>query len=324
MFDMANIAMSLGQYDYAQELYQQIINQGFTSREIYNNLGLCYVYQALALDVESTYFNLIIPFKMDLSTRLESQASTRDVFFPSELTMLLYDAKREFETAIRLDKNYFIARENLFFTDIALNYLGEHVSSKITLKDLIENNHTCEFCVKGHFAVVDKKINKANRLFKKGSSECAICEINTDFRKKQISKTKNYKKIRFDVFQEINGVDMYCKDFTSKDHDIYEKSMSFILGVKDFSNLRLIQLKKKIKGSTSCISIQEISTKEDKLKNSVDIYVDDDVDKILDNYKEVRIIHSANKKYISIVGQQLSFLIKDEKVSKWYSFVRIN
>ena len=52
IFDLANILMSVGQYDFAQELYQNIIDKGFTSREIYNNLGLCYVYEALALTLK--------------------------------------------------------------------------------------------------------------------------------------------------------------------------------------------------------------------------------------------------------------------------------
>ena len=37
---------------------------------------------------------------------------------------------KEFETAIQLDNDYSIAKENLF-TDIALNYLGETVRFKL-------------------------------------------------------------------------------------------------------------------------------------------------------------------------------------------------
>ena len=39
IFDLANIVMSLGQYDYAQELYHYIIDKGYNRREIYNKLG---------------------------------------------------------------------------------------------------------------------------------------------------------------------------------------------------------------------------------------------------------------------------------------------
>ena len=83
-------------------------------------------------------------------------------------------------------------------------------------------------------------------------------------------------------------------------------------------------LKKKIQGKTSCVSVQEISTNDNKLQNSVDIYVGDDIDKILDDYQNLRIVNSANSKYLSIVDKQLTFLIENNKVSKWYYFERLD
>tara|TARA_B110000902_G_scaffold229081_1_gene269649 strand:+ start:2039 stop:3601 length:1563 start_codon:yes stop_codon:yes gene_type:complete len=324
IFDLANIVMSVGQYDYAQELYDYIINKGFTSREIYNNLGLCYVYEALALDVEDAYFNLLIPFKIDLSTRLESNGSTRGAMTAQQQAIMLFnDAKREFKTAIQLDNNYSIAKENLFFTDVALTYLGETVRSQITSDDLIAGKKCCEFCVRGHSAVMDKELSKAKKLFKKGSSKCAICEINTDFRKKQTPKTKKYQRSEFDL-EKVNGVDMYCADFRSSDCDLYKKLAVTKLCVKQLSNLKLTKLRRKIKGVTSCVSIQEISVADVKLKNSVNIYVDDHIDKILDNYQNLRIVNSADSKYISIVDEQLTFFIEDNRVKKWYYFERLD
>ena len=101
VFDLANIVMSVGQYDYAQELYQYIIDRGFTSREICNNLGLCYVYEALAFDLEDTYFDLLIPFKIDLSTRLESNGASRGAITlqQQQAIFLFNNAKREFDNS---------------------------------------------------------------------------------------------------------------------------------------------------------------------------------------------------------------------------------
>ena len=324
VFDLANIVMSVGQYDYAQELYKYIIDKGFTSREIYNNLGLCYVYEALALDVEDAYFNLLIPFKIDLSTRLESNGSTRGAMTAQQQAVSLFnDAKREFETAIQLDNNYSIAKENLFFTDVALTYLGENVISQIISDDLIAENECCEFCVSGHSAVMDKELGKAKKLFKKGSSKCAICEINTDFRKNQKPKTKKYKKSELDIL-EVNGIDMNCKYFSSKDCDKYYKLTFSKVCINSHFSVKVFMLKKKIQRKKSCVSVQEISTNDNKLKNSVDIYVGDDIDKILDNYQNLRVVNSADSKYISIVDEQLTFLIEDNKVKKWYYFERLD
>ena len=56
------------------------------------------MYEALALDVEDAYFNLLIPFKIDLSTRLESSGSTRGAMTKTTKAVMLFnDAKREFE-----------------------------------------------------------------------------------------------------------------------------------------------------------------------------------------------------------------------------------
>jgi len=83
-------------------------------------------------------------------------------------------------------------------------------------------------------------------------------------------------------------------------------------------------LKKKIQGKTSCVSVQEISTNDIKLKNSADTYVGDDIEKILVNYQNLRIVNSADSKYLSIVDEQLTFLIVDNKVKKWYYFERLD
>ena len=324
IFDLANIVMSVGYYDYAQELYNYIIDKGFTSREIYNNLGLCSVYQALNLDVEDTYFELLIPFKIDLSTRLESNGSTRGAMTAQQQAIMFFsDAKREFETAIELDNNYSIAKENLFFTDVSLTYLGETVRSQITSEDLITQNQCCEFCVRGHSAVINKKLAMAKNLFEKGASTCHICSINTDFRKKQTPKTKKYKKSEFDL-KMINGIDMFCKDFNRPDCDIYYKLNVSNICINNQFGVKVIKLKKKIQGITSCISIQEISSADKTLKNNVNIYVGDSIDKLLENYQDLRIINSANKKYISIEGEQLTFLVENNKVSNWYYFERLD
>ena len=86
----------------------------------------------------------------------------------------------------------------------------------------------------------------------------------------------------------------------------------------------MIKLKRKIQGVTSCVSIQEISVADVKLKNSVNIYVDDHIDKILGNYQNLRIVNSAERKYISIVDEQLTFFIEDNRVIKWYYFERLD
>ena len=51
-YDTALNTFVLGQYDYSLKLFNYILNEGFTSREIFNNVGLCYVYEALDTGIE--------------------------------------------------------------------------------------------------------------------------------------------------------------------------------------------------------------------------------------------------------------------------------
>ena len=316
IFDVANIVMSVGNYSYAQELFQYIIDKGFNSREIYNNLGLCYVYEALSLDVEESLINVIIPFKIDLSSRLESKGTSRGSITEQQKAISLFqDAKREFETALQLDPNYSLAQENIYYSNIALSHLGD--VQEIETEDLLVLDDVCEFCIKGHKHVIDDNLNKAKSCFKKGSNTCHICAINIDFKKSQISAKKKNVTSEFEDLIS-NGVDMYCKDFKAPDCGIYEKLTVSSLCVQHLNNLKLIKLKRRIRGKSSCISIQEISITDDELRNSENIYVSDSIDKILDNYQNLRIINSSNRKYISIVDTHLTFLIEEDKVIKWY------
>jgi len=105
---------------------------------------------------------------------------------------------------------------------------------------------------------------------------------------------------------------------------MYYKLNASKICVNNHPGVKVFKLKKKIQGKTSCVSIQEVNTNDYKLKNSVDIYVGDDIDKILDDYQNLRIVNSANSKYLSIVDEQLTFLIEDNKVKKWYYFERLD
>jgi len=182
---------------------------------------------------------------------------------------------------------------------------------------LLVLENVCQFCIKGHKHVIDNHLNKAKSCFKKGSNTCHICAINLDLKSSQIPPKK--KKVST-VFDDLisNGVDMYCHDFKAPDCDLYEKLAVSSLCVEQLSNLKLIKLKRKIQGKSSCIGIQEICIRDDQLINSENIYVDDSIDKIIDNHQNLRIITSSNRKYISILNTPLTFLIEDDRVLKWY------
>ena len=283
-----------------------------------NNLGLSYVYRALDLGVEDSYFSLILPFKIDFSTRLETSGATRSVSKKEQVALLFYDAKREFETALYLDPDYMLAKENLFFTDIALTYLGERVRGGVDLEELVSKEPSCVFCLKGHAAAVKKEPALAKKFFNSGRQKCVLCDINYDFKKNQKPKTKKHKKSSLDFEDEVNGFDMFCDDFKSRDCDLYYTLNLSRICVEKHSQATVFKLKKRVAGKTSCVAIQEVLTAEKSLKNNLDIYVGDHENKILNTYSNLRFVGSGEKKYISVLGKQLTFLVKNKKVVGWY------
>ena len=333
LFDIANISMSLGKYTYSEKIFNYILNQNFTSREIYNNLGICYVNQALELNLEGKYFNLIIPFKMDISSRLQEPILTRgDMTDRDYAIILLKRASEEFNTALRLDPSYLIAKENLFYTNICLNYLGESANLS-TYNDLLNNPNCNQYCLKGQYSAFNNKLKKAKSYFKKGAKEgCNICEININFKKKQKKLVKPSDISEFEVYDKyFNEISLNCLDIDKRNQDLlfYERIDRLEISVEEINKIKLIKLKDRINRQKSCLAIQEYSTNEKiytessdlfpKVVNKVNIYIGDSEEKIINNNNSnLRVVNAGKAKYISLVDENITFVIINQKVHKWY------
>jgi tetratricopeptide (TPR) repeat protein len=69
VFDLANYASLMGNYSVAQHGYETILKEKFISSEIYNNLAVSHLNQALK-DIDTTQFPYSFPFELDFSSRL--------------------------------------------------------------------------------------------------------------------------------------------------------------------------------------------------------------------------------------------------------------
>jgi len=332
IYDIANISISIGKYDFAEKLLLHILQQDFTSREIYNNLGICYVNQALKLNLEGKYFNLIIPFKMDISSRLQEPILTRgDMTDKDYAILLLKRAANEFNTALRLDPSYSIAKENLFYSRICLNYLGEETDLNI-YNELINDPNCNQYCLNGQFAAFNNKLNKAKSYFKKGAKDgCNICKINIDFKKKQKQLIKKTEITDLDLLDTmVNEIPMNCLDIDKRNQNLlfYERINRLEISVEEVNNIKLIKLRDKINRQISCLAIQEYSMNEKIytdssdlfpiVLNNVDIYIGDSEEKILKNHNNLRVVETGSSKYISIINENITFFILEGKVHKWY------
>ena len=257
IYDSAIRCFVLGQYDYATRLFDQIIAEGFTSREVYNNLGLCLVYRALDFDAEELGGGLLYPFELDLNTRLNVQASTRGNSDLSTAISFLEDAEIEFKTALRLSPNYAEAKSNLFFTQLLLRSgLGAKINLRFDQDEIIACGSSCSNCVNGLFLASEGNKKKSERLFKRGASEgCQICSVNASSRKPNGDNTEFAESLF-----EYNGIDIYCKDFTKSDCDVYASAARrFDLCHLQSTGFSQTMIKTKDRGSRRCITLIEIT-----------------------------------------------------------------
>lgn len=257
LYDSAVYCFVLGQYDYATRLFDQIIAEGFTSREIYNNLGLCLVYRALDFDVEELGGGLLYPFELDLNTRLNVQATNRSNSDFSAAIAFLKDAEKEFETALRLSPQYDEAKSNLFFTQLLLKIgTGAAKNLRFEQEEIIACGSSCSNCVQGLVTASEGNKKKSERLFKRGASEgCQICSINASPR----NPSGNNTEFAESLF-EYNGIDIYCKDFTKSKCDVFvSAARRFDLCHLQSTGFSQTMIKTKERGNRRCITLIEIT-----------------------------------------------------------------
>jgi tetratricopeptide (TPR) repeat protein len=98
VFDMANLLTAVGNYAEANEYYRYVL-QDYQSREIYNNLGVTALLNALEFFSDSE-LKFRYPIQLDLSS------SARGDGFADKKDILIRQALLHFDAAISLDPNY--------------------------------------------------------------------------------------------------------------------------------------------------------------------------------------------------------------------------
>ncbi len=100
LYDMANLMTAIGKYSEAYAFYQYVL-QEYQSREIYNNVGV-----AAVLDALQYFSDKEMRFHLPLELDLESNASRGLDNKATERDRLLGEAIRHFNAAIHLDPDY--------------------------------------------------------------------------------------------------------------------------------------------------------------------------------------------------------------------------
>jgi hypothetical protein len=106
LLDLANFAVLLGDNPIAIDLYQYTLSHGMHAKEIYNNLGLCYILDYLK-GLDASEFPYFLPLELDVTKRLDSLG------FSTKGGASLDLAIANFESALRFDREYAVAGINL-------------------------------------------------------------------------------------------------------------------------------------------------------------------------------------------------------------------
>ena len=186
IFNFGNMALAIGKLQIARDSFKEILSNNFTSREIYNNLGLSFLLNAIEYsDLSISKYSY--PIFIEQNTRAEIQ-STRSASFSNDPVLDLKEAIKYFENAIRLDNDFEPAKVNLLVSSLILNKLNDNLGKEF-LNDLEKDssiNNVKLNDLKVIYHLLMDKTKKASKIASKGSQ---ISLFNTDL------DSKSYKKL---------------------------------------------------------------------------------------------------------------------------------
>lgn len=185
VFQMANVLSMQNEFANAAILYRYILSKNFGSREIKNNLGICYAMQGIRL-MNPDWQNLIFPFSLDPLSR--AGESYRDLSVTDsrglsvtdslEAINLLQEAFQLFEESSNLDKVYLSSRINAAMALCLLNKDKKALNRLEELEDDFQDNSQAlmqieytralmEYIAKKDKASLVEIANKGNKIAKR-------------------------------------------------------------------------------------------------------------------------------------------------------------
>jgi hypothetical protein len=194
IFDVANLSLVAGKYEISEDLFQIIINEGFQSTEVMNNIGLTYLLKAIEID--TLYEKYTFPCFIDTESKLSSIDQERSL--SDDLTELLEKAEGIFLS--NCQKKYSPSYLNLAITYFMLGNIEESIFyiNKANKEGLIESN-----TLLGIIEHFKGNLKDSKNIFTQNSIACPNSKRNLDnlFKDKKKSKIKSTNINQFDTLQ---------------------------------------------------------------------------------------------------------------------------
>ena len=253
VFEMANLLAIVGSYSEARQYYQYVLKE-YQSREIYNNLGVLTIMEAMGYFKEGE-------FKYQLPLELDLESSVSERLGPAEIALrekLLKEALRNFDAAISLDPNYAPAYLNKACVYTLLGdmpraqFYAEVEAIQCAVKNARPETASDARVLLGILAAIKGDQTVAQKILE---SEVAgknpLAEINLNI----LLGTSAQKKTPPDKDETIDGIDLYqYKDNPSSISDTKIASgLMFYQDLPPGSNSRIFMTTQESKGSKPLI-----------------------------------------------------------------------
>lgn len=205
LFELGNVFLKNKNYNSAKYCFEFILKNKFNSREIYNNLGLCYLLFGVSIS-DKPISNLVYPLFIDQQTRAEVNSTRSGSFLDNPQEMIL-EAQKLFNRALALDTSYEPAKQNLIVSDFLLETTPKGRGNFV--KSLEASNIDSEFITdfKVINAVLEKrKPKKINKLALKGSYISRLNASNYNLTQVSIiSSDEVLKRLNIDLMELLMG-----------------------------------------------------------------------------------------------------------------------
>ncbi len=179
-FEIANLALIKGNYDLSSKIYNAIIEEGFKSSEIYNNLGLGYLLKVVTSDTIFQKYEW--PIFLDSRTKLSISVQRGGLF--------------DISSNLNLSINFFeIAKRNNEYKSSFLNLSIAHLVYEIS-KEEMNNDHLtdCKYSLSkikglnlpqyitmsGIISHYEGDLEKSKSAFISNAETCVISKRNLD------------------------------------------------------------------------------------------------------------------------------------------------
>lgn len=321
IFNGASYALMTGFYKGAQEGFSKILEQNFTGTEIYNNLGLAYMLEAVEELNELKKLTFGYPFEYDAESRL-TENTTRAIGGDSHelINKLLKLSIKKFEKALKINNDYAIAQLNL---SCAYSLLAEIEKDENIKKEYLaiaqkelekygqpESNQS--LILSGILYAQKNDSSRAKKYFKKAmKNKSTLAELNLiKLKKEEEPKNTNPQASKETIKSDINGSNViFSEEIEQPDQKIrLDECKLYYKEIENTTAYFFASRKKKF--------FLQITKGEDHI-TSKGIKVNDPISLIKEKYGNPAIIRGNKADHYWYENSKIVFFVKDNKVTNW-------